>query len=199
MIYAHRGFCSKYIPENSMLAFKKALYKKIAIELDIRILKDNKIIVFHDFNLLKMTGVNKIIEKCKYNEIEDLKLKNTNEKIPLLSEVLKEINNEVPILIEIKSNKNKIVKHLIKILDNYSNFEIQSFNKRILKILKLKRKNYKVGLLSFKINNHYDFLALPPFHINLKKIKVPLYIWGININEVQKYRKYTDTFIVDYY
>ena len=197
MIYAHRGFCSKYIPENSMLAFKKASYKNLAIELDVRILKDNSIVVFHDFNLWKMTGVNKKIEKCKYNEIKDLKLKDTNEKIPLLDNVLKEIN--VPILIEIKSNKKRIIKYLIKILDNYNNFEIQSFNKKILKLLKSKRNNYKIGLLSLKINNHYDFLALPVSLINTKKINVPLYIWGININEVQKYKKYTDTFIVDYY
>ena len=36
----HRGF-HKNVPENSMSAFKKALYRKLPIELDIRILKDN--------------------------------------------------------------------------------------------------------------------------------------------------------------
>src|SRR5574344_2881205 len=109
MIYAHRGISSKYAPENSMLSFKKAVYKNVGIELDVRILKDNTIIVFHDSNLFRMTGINKRIEKCNYNEIKELKLKNTNEKIPLLSSVLKEIN--CPLLIDIKGNKKRIVKH----------------------------------------------------------------------------------------
>ena len=50
-IYAHRGlFDNKKIVENTISAFKKALLDNLNIELDIRVTKDNKIIVFHDFN-----------------------------------------------------------------------------------------------------------------------------------------------------
>ena len=51
-IYAHRGlFDNKKIVENTISAFKKALLDNFNIELDIRVTKDNKIIVFHDENI----------------------------------------------------------------------------------------------------------------------------------------------------
>ena len=198
MIYAHRGLHNENIPENSMISFIKAKNKKIPIELDIRLLKDNKIVVFHDTNLKRMTSINKKIEECTYNEIKELKLLNTNYKIPLLNEVLKNINDEINILIEIKTKNKKIIKPLLKILKNYTNFKIQSFNKTILKELK---KYYKVGLLSYKINNKFDFLVMPYYLINdlnFNKIKKPLYIWDLKKEDIKKYQKYTNIFIVDY-
>ncbi len=50
---AHRGLHDgKSIPENSILAFEKAVEKGYGIELDITISKDNQIVVFHDETLL---------------------------------------------------------------------------------------------------------------------------------------------------
>ena len=51
-IYAHRGlFDNKKIVENTISAFKRALLDNFNIELDIRVTKDNKIVVFHDNNI----------------------------------------------------------------------------------------------------------------------------------------------------
>ena len=44
---AHRGLHNKDIPENSLSAFKNAIEHGYAIEIDLQITKDNKIIVFH--------------------------------------------------------------------------------------------------------------------------------------------------------
>ena len=63
MIIAHRGVHdNKEIPENSMKAFKLALDKKYNIEFDIHVTKDEKLVIFHDDNLARMTGVDKNIE-----------------------------------------------------------------------------------------------------------------------------------------
>lgn len=46
--YAHRG-ASHYAPENTMIAFRKALELQAnGIELDLKRTKDGKIVVFHD-------------------------------------------------------------------------------------------------------------------------------------------------------
>lgn len=197
----HRGY-HKNVPENSIAAFKKALYRKLPIELDIRILKDNNIVVFHDKNLFRMTGINKDIEKLTYKEIKDIKLKNSNENIPLLKDVLELINDKVLILIEIKSTKKKIIKKLIKLLKNYNNFMIQTFSIKIFYSLKLSKFNYKVGLIVFGMRKKRtiikpDFISHSLYGV--KKEKVPLIIWTINNKEeLEKAKKISNTFIVDY-
>ena len=93
---AHRGVHNNIdVPENSLLAFKKAKDLNLPIELDIQITKDNQIIVFHDYNLKRMTNIDKNIKDCTYQELTTIKLLKTKEKIPLLKEVLKLINGKV--------------------------------------------------------------------------------------------------------
>ena len=90
---AHRGIHNNIdIPENSLLAFKKAKELNIPIELDIQITKDNRLIVFHDYSLNRMTNIDKKIKDCTYQELSRINLLKTNEKIPLLKDVLKLIN-----------------------------------------------------------------------------------------------------------
>lgn len=108
-LIAHRGMHNKEkgIPENSMKAFDEAVINNYIIELDIHILKDDVIVVFHDDNLERMTGVSKNIKSVTYNEIKNLYLNNTIYKIPLLEDVLKKIDGRVPIIIELKID-NKV-------------------------------------------------------------------------------------------
>ena len=86
---AHRGLHDEKIPENSMKAFSKAIKNNYVIELDIHLLKDNNVVVFHDDNLKRMTNKNINIKDMTYEEIKKINLKQTDEKIPLLKDVLK--------------------------------------------------------------------------------------------------------------
>ena len=81
----HRGNYNYNYPENSIAAFRNTLSYKKPIELDIHILKDNTIIVFHDANLKRMCEVDIDIKNLTYDEISKYKLKNTIYKIPTLS------------------------------------------------------------------------------------------------------------------
>ena len=205
LIIAHRGIHNKYVPENSVLAFKKCIEKKYPIELDVRLLKDNNIVVFHDTNLYRMTGLNKKIEKCTYEEIKDLKLLNTEEKIPLLKDILSIVGNRVLLMIELKNKKiGPLEKELLKILNDYSNFCIISFNIKSLNLIKKLNNKIKVGLITLGKKNkyvsldNYDFVC-HSIYGNNKKIKnnKPIFIWGININGIEKAKEYGDSFIVD--
>ena len=67
---AHRGFSSKY-PENSMLAFEKAVeIGADGAEFDLQLTKDGVLVVFHDESLLRITGENKLISELTYNELQ---------------------------------------------------------------------------------------------------------------------------------
>ena len=130
---AHRGMFNKNegIPENSMPSFEKAINEGYIIELDIHLLKDGKIVVFHDDDLERMTGVKKKIKDCTYNEIKEFKLNGTNYTIPLFLDVLNLVNGKVPILIELKYDRKngELERELAKILTDYKgDYAVQSFN-----------------------------------------------------------------------
>lgn len=163
IIIAHRGYHNNEIPENSLEAFKICLENKIPIEFDIHILTDSNIVVFHDDNLYRMTGIDKNIEDLTYEELKKYKLKNTKERIPLLIDVLKLIDGQVLLDIELKTNSNKhlLEDELLKILKKYNgDILLKSFNYKTVLYLK-KKCDYKVGLLYSNIKNKKNrFLRL---------------------------------------
>ena len=208
-IIAHRGIHNEAIPENSMKAFSLALKKNIPIEFDVHILKDKNIVVFHDDNLKRMTNKDKFIKECTYEEIKDLKLKNTDEKIPLLKDVLKLVDGKVLLDIELKMDvtDHSLEDGLIEILKDY-NCEIilKSFDFKKVKYLK-KHTNYKIGLLikrmsgfkdfivrniNFNIIIKPDFLACNKNMLDCKSVKTfkkDIYIWTIkNKDELKIYK-----------
>lgn len=208
-LIAHRGIHNEAIPENSMKAFSLALKKNIPIEFDVHILKDKNIVVFHDDNLKRMTNKNKFIKECTYEEIKDLKLKNTDEKIPLLKDVLKLVDGKVLLDIELKMDvtDHSLEDGLIEILKDYNGEVIlKSFDYRKVKYLK-KHTNYKIGLLikrmsgfkdfiirniNFNIIIKPDFLACNKNMLDCKSVKTfkkDIYIWTIkNKDELKIYK-----------
>lgn len=91
-ITAHRGASVLY-PENTMAAFRGAQELGADwIELDVQQSKDGEIIVIHDTNFLRTTGVNANTWDLTYAEISELDAGSffsqdfAGEKIPLLSE-----------------------------------------------------------------------------------------------------------------
>ena len=151
MIIAHRGVHNnKDIPENSLLAFKKALAKDYAIEFDIEITKDSKLVIHHDDNLKRMTGINKDVEELNFDEVRNLRLLNTQEIIPTFQEVLDLVKGKVLLDIEIKSTKRvkEVVDLVLKELENYNgDLLLKSFDPFIVRKLKQKTDKYKIGLL----------------------------------------------------
>lgn len=209
---AHRGIHDRNVPENSMEAFRLALDKNVSIELDVRLLKDGNVVVFHDLNTKRMTGVNRLIEDMTLEEVKKLHLLHTNQKIPLLIEVLELINSKVPIVIETKNVKvGPLEKALTKILDGYSNFCIQSFLIKTIFWFRLHRPKYIVGLLvSSGKKNRYN-LWIPVHFIShslrniqnqtiskIRKRGIPIFVWTIQ-NEIEliKAKRYGDSYIIN--
>ncbi len=125
-VTAHRG-ASKSYPENTMAAFIGA--KKLGadwVELDVAQTKNQEIIVTHDTNLKRTTGVNKNTWEMTYEEISKLDAGSffskefANERIPLLKEVLEYAKaNNLKLNIELKptgheTDFEKIISSLIK-------------------------------------------------------------------------------------
>ena len=148
---AHRGYHDKTAPENSLAAFSKAVEKGYAIELDVQLLADDTVVVFHDESLARMTSNDGYLKYLNKDDIKSLKLAGTKETIPTLAEVLALVDGKVPLLIEVK-NKYKVGKleqAVINLLKHYKGeFAIQSFNPYSLAYFKKHAPNFLRGQLS---------------------------------------------------
>ena len=168
---AHRGLFNKTYPENSIGAFKRCIKKGYPIEFDVHMLKDDSLVVFHDDNLKRMTGLDKDIKDLTYEELKDLRLGSSKEKIPTFKEVLNLVNGKVLLDIEIKTDirSKKICKLIANELDNYKGkFMIKSFDPRFISWFKKHRPKFYRGLL-ISSSKKYSKLArfcLSKFCIN---------------------------------
>ena len=201
---AHRGLHNnKDIIENTIGSFELAIKSNFPIELDIVLSKDGEVIVFHDYDLNRLAGSNRLINNCTANELRDIKLLGTNSLIPSIDDVLHKINGKVPILIEIKESFHPYIEErLFEIIRSYKGeIAIQSFDKKSIIWFKNNAPFYKLGLISndprlsveevSKLD--VDFLA---FDINildsdivknLKKLKFHILTWTVDTPE--KYKK----------
>jgi glycerophosphoryl diester phosphodiesterase len=90
LILGHRGYKAKYI-ENTRPSFMKALECGAdGIELDVHLTKDGQVVVFHDFELSRMTKEKGFIFEYSLEEIKKMKVKN-NHEIPTLEEVVDDL------------------------------------------------------------------------------------------------------------
>ena len=195
-IIAHRGIYNNKIKENTYLAIFNAFNNKniYGVEFDIRLTKDNQIVVIHDKTINRTSNGIGIVENMTLKELQKYNFgsKNFYQVIPTLEKIL-EINTNKLFLIEIKvSNNSKLFsKILLDILDKYKNKKIylMSFNKEILNILKKEKKNFNIGLIyltnnieSYKYNFYvlYDKFINKNLISNLINRNKEVFIWTIN-------------------
>ena len=140
---AHRGlFNNEDVPENSLTAFRKAVENGYGIELDVQLTTDNQLVIFHDESLKRMTGIDKRLIECDFDELQQYTLLDTDEKIPLFSEVLKVLKKDTPLVVEIKPEGRCIetARRTVELLKNYDGlYNMESFNPMVITYL---RKNH---------------------------------------------------------
>lgn len=136
--YAHRGLFNNEgaIPENSLVAFQKAIDVGYGIELDVQLTKDTIPVVVHDYNLQRLTGENVLVSALTYEELCQYTLLDSHETIPTLAEALKLIDGQVPIMVELKTglNYSKTCQRVSQLLKGYGGtYCIISFSPLALK------------------------------------------------------------------
>lgn len=106
-IIAHRGYSSQY-PENTMLAFKKAVeINADGIELDARLTSDGQVVIMHDSSVDRTTNGSGIVREMTLQDIKALDAGSSfgiafeNEPVPLLEEVFSALGNKTLINVEL--------------------------------------------------------------------------------------------------
>jgi len=115
IVIAHRG-ASAYEPENTLRAIKRALELNAKmIEVDVRLSKDEHIIVIHDDSVDRTTNGKRYVKDLMLKELKKLDA-GKGERIPTLQEVINAVRKRAILIIEIKvlNIEDSVVKMIEK-------------------------------------------------------------------------------------
>jgi glycerophosphoryl diester phosphodiesterase len=173
LLFCHRGY-HKEAPENSLSSFELVLENGFkAIETDIHMCKSGELVIMHDFNLKRMTGLDKDIRDLTLDQIKELNLlvetdsKFKYQKIPTLREVFELCKNDVVYDLEIKSNNLeniRIAKKTWQLIQEYHmeyNTIVSSFNPLALRSFEAISNN---GIQSALIYSEGEGVPFPLRH-----------------------------------
>ena len=101
---AHRALHDRSAgrPENSPAAIRAAVEAGYAIEIDVQGTSDGQAVVFHDEWMERLTEATGFVKNYTAAELAQIKLRDSDEGIPTLAEVLRLVAGRVPLLIELK-------------------------------------------------------------------------------------------------
>ncbi len=173
-VIAHRGISAK-APENTLAAFQKAAQTDgiDMIELDVRLSKDNEVIVLHDRTLQRTTTGNGPARSYTYKELQEFDAGSwfhpsfSSERIPSLGQVFETVGKKVWINVEIKSDifhrepPGVLETAVLDIVREYEMTErvlISSFDHDIVYRIKQMEPRCITGVL---YNLYVDFFHLP--------------------------------------
>lgn len=134
--FAHRGLHGDGLPENSPSAFSAAVAKGWGIECDVQKSNDDQAMVFHDFELDRLTGESGVVNQRSGAQLAAIRLSGSEDTIPSLRQVLDQVNGQVPILIEVKSKRERPVSAIClavrRALEGYRGpHAVMSFDPRV--------------------------------------------------------------------
>lgn len=206
-IMAHRGDSFRF-PENTMVAFQSAADAGADyVELDVRQTLDGVLVVMHDSNLQRTTGVNREVCDITYEELRRLSVKkdagiwSTRETIPTLEEVLQLLKNTGLMLnIELKpcredSYEKKVIS-LVSKADMQSRCLIASSDCGILRRVKSYAPEIRTAYVSCDFNKNIlqlkyaDAISLNVSCVNATIVHLShlaekqIYVWTINTKKM---------------
>ena len=100
--FAHRGLHGPRVPENSLGAFEAALALGAGIECDVRLSADGRAMVFHERDLRRLCASGLAVETASATLLAAQRLFGTDQRIPLLADLLDLAAGRGPLLIELK-------------------------------------------------------------------------------------------------
>ena len=223
-LIAHRGLHGIDAPENSLAAFGKAIEAGFPIEIDVRPIDDGTVVVFHDDKLTRMTDLDGYVCNMTRSDLEKVRLRNSDERIPTFKEVLEFVDGRTPLLIEIKNDSTvgQLERDTLELLSSYKGeYAVQSFNPYSMEFFKKNAPQIPRGQLScffdkkdlgffkrfvlkrLKMNKvsspdfiSYNHANLPNKYVT--KTKLPTLAWTVRSNaEMEKCLPYCDNIIFE--
>lgn len=159
LIIGHRGSRGTH-PENSIPGLREAIRVGAdMVEFDVRLTRDDKLVLLHDFHLYRTHRTPHIIRRLTLKELQR-RTAGSEQPIVTLSQALKTCQEKILINIEIKDRgSGKLVIELIKRYYPHlmRDIMISSFSSR--ELLSIRRLNKRISLALLQNINPYAFIA----------------------------------------
>ena len=165
----HRGLHSAGVPENSLAAARAAIEAGYGIECDIQPGPDGEPLVFHDYQLERLTGRAGFVGALDGDALAGLRLLGTTEGVPTLAQFLDLIAGQVPLLIEIKDQDGAcgpgvgtLSTRVAEALQGYDGpVAVMSFNPHMIAAFRAAAPDVPVGLTTCAFPED-DWMQVPP-------------------------------------
>jgi glycerophosphoryl diester phosphodiesterase len=190
-LVAHRGLMESF-PENTLISLESALLSGANyIEFDVQCTADGQLVVFHDTELLRTTGIKGNLFEMSYEELKNIRaheperfsLAFFNQHIPLLSDVVQLLQNypRATAFVEIKEETleqygiEQIMPDLLKTLDIvHSQCIIISYNEQAIRYTR-NNSDFLTGwvLHNYDTDSHQVAKQLSPDYLIVNHRKIP--------------------------
>ncbi len=122
---AHRGLhdADSGIVENSRSSVAAAIEAGYAIEVDLQLSADNRVMVFHDASLERLTEADGLLEKFTSSELQKTRFRDTSDPMLTLVDLLALVDGQTPLFLEVKSrwkDVGQLELSIAKALKNYT-------------------------------------------------------------------------------
>ena len=160
-LLAHRGGAKEF-DENSLGAFRASYEKGVrGFETDIRLTKDNVLVILHDDKLERTTTGTGFVENLTADEVKALKLKKSGEPVPFAQDLMAYFKDKPDIFIELEMKTGNTNQYTSACLETYctalhdaaqttlplGTYFFTSFDKRALGTMKRLYPDADVGLI----------------------------------------------------
>ena len=158
--FAHRGLHDGNVTvvENTLPAFEAARDAGFGMEFDIQFTQDGQVVVFHDDDLLRLTGDPRKVRQVTLAELRSIPLAGVDAaRVPTLRELLDCVNGRTPLLIELKSGRRNaaLCRALMEHLEGYpGEYIVESFNPLIVAWFRLHAPDIVRGQLVCPISGY---------------------------------------------
>ena len=124
LLIAHRG-ASAEAPESTRAAIRRAVALGVeAIELDVQLTQDRRLVIFHDKRLDRTTNGRGVLARSRYAELARLDCGSwfaprfSGERIPLMSQVLQLVPPTCLLNLELKrtTQKDRLIRQVVRCL-----------------------------------------------------------------------------------
>ncbi len=108
--FAHRGLhdLDDARPENSRASIRAAIAAGYGIEMDLQLSRDGRAMVFHDYDLRRLTAEQGPIQQRDAAELGGIQLTGGDEGIPTFAEILHLVDGRAPLLVELKDQHGQM-------------------------------------------------------------------------------------------
>lgn len=181
--YAHRGLHGGGVPENSPTAFGLAIERGMGIECDVQRTSDGHAVVFHDWELDRLTDQSGPVIERRVGDLSKIQLTGGADCIPTLRQFLDQVAGRVPVLIEIKSRRDVRVVPLClavrRTLEGYrGQVAVMSFDPRVSRWFSRHSPRIVHGLVVTE-NGDRAIIATIKLHLAFWQAKPQFLAWDV--------------------